>query len=49
MVNKASVGVFLTDVYDVTFTVNHDITIVTILNLQNITSHRVRGHGLNEV
>ena len=35
--------------YDVPITINHDISIVAILNLENITSHGVCSHGLNKV
>lgn len=32
-----------------TLAVNHDIAIVPVLDLQDVTSNRIRGHGLNEV
>ena len=38
-----------TYVYDVPFGIDHDVTIVSVLDLQNIARHRVRCHGLDEV
>lgn len=37
------------DVDNVSFAINHDVSIVTILDLKNITSNRVGGHGLDKV
>lgn len=38
-----------TYMYDVSFSIDHDVTIVTVLDLQDITRHRVRRHRLDEV
>lgn len=38
-----------TNVDDMTFAVDHDITVVPILDLQDIACNRIRRHRLNEV
>lgn len=35
--------------YNMAFTVNHDIAVVTIFDLEDIASNRVCSHGLNEI
>jgi hypothetical protein len=35
--------------HDMPFSVNHNIPIVTVLNLEDITSNRIGGHRLDEI
>lgn len=39
----------LTDMNNMTISVDHDIAIVPILDLQDITSYRIRSHGLYKI
>ena len=39
----------LTDVYNVPFTIDHDITVMPIFYLQNVTGNGIRRHGLYEI
>ena len=38
-----------TDVNDVTLLINHDIAIVAVLDLKNITRYGICSHRLNEI
>lgn len=35
--------------YNVTMAVNHDVSIVPVLDLQDVARHRVRRHGFDKV
>ena len=39
----------LTDMYNMAFAVNHDVSIVSVLDLENVAHDRVRRHRLYEV
>ena len=39
----------LTNVHDVTLAIDHDVPVMTILDLKDIASNRVCRHRLNEV
>ena len=39
----------LTDVHDMAITIDHDVAVVPILDLENIASHGVCSHGLDEI
>ena len=39
----------LTDVYNVPIAIDHDITIMPVFYLQNVTGNGIRRHGLDEV
>lgn len=38
-----------TYVYDVAFVIDHDVTIMTVLNLKKIAENTVCGHATNKV
>lgn len=42
-------GIQLTDVDNVSFAVYHDVSVVPILDLKDVTGNRVGRHGLNKV
>lgn len=39
----------LTDVHNMALSIDHDIPVMPILDLQDVTCHRICGHRLNEV
>lgn len=43
-------GVFpLTDMYNVSICIDHDISVMTVLDLQQISNHRIGGHRFDEI
>lgn len=42
-------AIFLTNVNNVAFSVDHDVAVVSIFDLKDVASHRIRSHGLDEV
>ena len=47
--HRATVDEVLTDMNDMTISIDHNIAIVPILNLQDITGYRISSHGLDEI